>query len=202
MKVQFIFDYRSIYAYLSNSQIKTLGATIDYQLVDIVTIMNKVNNQPSPKCPPKAKYSIMDAMRWAQLYNVRLSPNEDLLLGMKEGRLENALLSRVGLAAQRMGIFDEVNDALFGAVWAGSDDLLSEKGRHRFAMEHGIPASLWGVAESPEVFSDLAANDERAIANGVFGAPTFYVGDEMFFGNDRLVFVKERLKSMASGVEL
>jgi 2-hydroxychromene-2-carboxylate isomerase len=53
---------------------------------------------------------------------------------------------------------------------------------------------LWEVAESSEVDEKLIANNERAVARGVFGVPTFFVDDEMFFGNDRLSFVRAKLE--------
>ena len=193
VQVQFVFDYRSIYSYLANTQINTLGVLIDYQPVDIVAVMKEVNNQPSPMCPPKARYSHMDATRWAGRYGVPLSANKALFDAMRQGVLKNAFLSRAALAAQQMGIFEQVNDALFGAVWAGSEDLATEEGRSHFAATRGIPAALWEVAESPDVVTQLAANNARAVANGVFGAPTFFVDQEMFFGNDRLSFVKGKL---------
>jgi 2-hydroxychromene-2-carboxylate isomerase len=199
MQIEFVFDYRSIYSYLANTQMKTLGAEIDYQPVDIVAVMKAVNNQPSPMCPPKARYSHVDALRWARLYNVPLSPNRALLDAMRQGALKNALLSRAAIAAQRMGIFDQVNDALFSAVWAGSEDLATEEGRAQFVASHRIPAKLWDETESSEVAAQLASNNERAIANGVFGAPTFFVDQEMFFGNDRLTFVKNKLTAATAG---
>ncbi|HFO1400382.1 TPA: DsbA family protein [Pseudomonas aeruginosa] len=199
MKIQFVLDYRSIYSYLANSQVGTLDATVDYQVVDIVSIMKAVNNQPSPLCPPKAKYSQADAQRWAQLYHIPLVPNEALLQALKQGSIDAALLSRAGLAAQYLGCFERANNALFKAVWAGEDDLVSQEGRATFAANNGLPASLWDVAQSPRVDAALLANNERAISNGVFGVPTFYIGQEMFFGNDRLVFVKERLAAAALG---
>ncbi|MEC5406523.1 2-hydroxychromene-2-carboxylate isomerase [Paraburkholderia sp. MPAMCS5] len=197
MHVQFVLDYRSIYSYLANSQVKTLGATIDYELVDIVAVMKEVNNQPSPLCPPKLRYSRIDAGRWAQRYDLPLAPNKALLNAMKEGHLPNALLSRAGLAAQQMGVFDRVNEALFNVVWTGAEDLSTSEARLKFAANHHLPAALWEVADSPEVVAQLNANNERAIENGVFGVPTFFVDQDMFFGNDRLSFVKDKLNELA-----
>lgn len=201
MHVQFVLDYRSIYSYLANSQIKTLGVPIDYDLVDIVAVMKRVNNQPSPLCPPKLRYSQIDAGRWAQRYELPLGPNKALLNAMKEGHLPNALLSRAGLAAQQMGIFEKVNEALFNLVWTGMDDLATHEARAQFAADHDIPATLWEVADSAQVVAQLSANNERAIADGVFGVPTFFVGQEMFFGNDRLSFVKDKLDELAETPE-
>lgn len=199
MNVQFVLDYRSIYSYLANSQMRTLGSIVDYRPVDIVAVMKEVNNQPSPMCPPKARYSLMDAMRWARRYNVPLSPNEALLSAMKQGKFKGELLSRAGLAAQHMGIFEQVNDALFSATWAGTDDLVTEDGRSRFLTNHAIPDTLWERADAPDVVAELAINNEHAIENGVFGVPTFFVDREMFFGNDRLSFVKEKLDESTKG---
>jgi 2-hydroxychromene-2-carboxylate isomerase len=196
MLVDFVLDYRSPYAYLANTQLRTLGAQINYQPTDIVWVMKKVNNQPTPMCPPKAKYAGLDAFRWAKHYGVPYSPNRTLLNGLFQGHLRGDLLSRAAIASQQLGAFEQINDALFSLVWAGSDDLTSEKGRAQFAASRSLPKELWEVAESAEVEERLTANNECAAARGVFGVPTFFVNDEMFFGNDRLSFVKDRLDQL------
>jgi 2-hydroxychromene-2-carboxylate isomerase len=117
-----------------------------------------------------------------------------LLEALRNGHCKNDLFSRAGIAGQQLGIFEQVNNALFSAVWAGSDDLASAEGRSQFAASHALPDELWEMAQSAEVDERLAANGERAVARGVFGVPTFFVNDEMFFGNDRLDFIKARLK--------
>jgi len=194
MQIQFVLDYRSPYAYLANTQVAALGAQIIHEPVDIVAVMKTVNNQPTPMCPPKLKYAGLDATRWARLYDVPFSPNWALLEAMRQGRCKGDLLSRAAIASQRLGVFAKTNDALFGAVWAGSDDLASAEGRSQFAAGRALPEELWAMAESAEVEEQLAANGERAVRRGVFGVPTFFVDDEMFFGNDRLDFVKARLQ--------
>jgi 2-hydroxychromene-2-carboxylate isomerase len=194
MQVQFLLDYRSPYAYLANTQMALLGAQIDYEPIDILSVMKKVNNQPTPMCPSKSKYAGLDAMRWSTFYGVPYSPNRSLLEALRQGLFKGDLFSRAAIAGQQLGVFKQINDALFGAVWAGSDDLASAEGRSRFATSRALPAGLWEVAESSEVDEKLIANNERAVARGVFGVPTFFVDDEMFFGNDRLSFVRAKLK--------
>jgi DSBA-like thioredoxin domain len=88
MQVQFVLDYRSPYAYLANAQIASLGAQVSYEPVDILSVMKEVNNQPSPMCPPKAKYAGLDATRWAKHYGVPFSPNMALLAALRQGDLE------------------------------------------------------------------------------------------------------------------
>ncbi len=193
MQVQFILDYRSPYAYLANTQIMSMGVQIEYKPVEIVSVMKRVNNQPSPMCPPKAKYAGLDAARWAKRYGVPYSPNRPLLEALRTGQLKSDLLSRAGIAAQKLGAFQQVNDALFGAVWGCSAALTSAVDRLDFLTSCALPLELWDIAESAEIQELLAANGERAIAQGVFGVPTFFVDGEMFFGNDRLDFVKAKL---------
>jgi 2-hydroxychromene-2-carboxylate isomerase len=193
MKMQFILDYRSPYAYLANTQIMSMGVQITYEPVEIVSIMKRVNNQPSPMCPPKVQYAGLDAARWAKHYGVPYSPNGPLLDALRTGKVKSDLLSRAGIAAQRLGAFQQVNDALFSAIWTSSDELTSASDRLNFLTSHDFPPELWDIAETAETQELLAANGERAIAQGVFGVPTFFVDGEMFFGNDRLEFVKAKL---------
>jgi 2-hydroxychromene-2-carboxylate isomerase len=195
MRLEFISDYRSPYSYLANIKLKTLGISIDHKPVDIVAVMKLVNNQPSPMCPPKARYSALDAGRWAKLYGARFSPNRLLLGAMGAGTFDGSLLSRAALVAQEIGIFDQVNDAFFEAVWASDDDLVTDEGRSTFLRSRGIRADdLWQRASAPQLVQLQIQQAEEAADRGVFGAPTIFVDDEMFFGNDRLGFVEARLR--------
>jgi 2-hydroxychromene-2-carboxylate isomerase len=194
MQVEFLLDYRSPYAYLANTQMKALSSVV-YTPIDIVAVMNKVNNQPSPLCPPKARYAGLDAGRWAKHYGVAFSPNGALLQAMGTRQFDGALLARAALAAQELGVFGQVNDVLFEAVWAGSDDLVTEEGRSAFLRDRKIAATdLWRLASAPKIVERLAKQSQEAADRDVFGVPTFFVEGEMFFGNDRLNFVQARLR--------
>jgi 2-hydroxychromene-2-carboxylate isomerase len=195
MRVRFVLDYRSPYAYLANTQLDRLATPVEYEPIDILWVMQQVNNQPSPMCPPKAKYARLDAMRWAQKYGVAFSPNRSLLEAMRLGEFRNDLLSCAGIAAQTLQVFEQANNALFEAVWSGSSDLTSAEGRLQFLSSRNLPRDLWDVAESAEIREMLALNSRRAVEDGVFGVPTFFVDDEIFFGNDRLEQVDAKLKS-------
>jgi 2-hydroxychromene-2-carboxylate isomerase len=195
MNLEFVFDYRSPYAYLANTQIQTPGVHVDYKPVDILAVMKKVNNHPTPLCPPKARYARIDAQRWAEHYGVAFSPNGALLQAMRDGQLDGMLLLCAALAARELGAFQQVNDALLEAVWAGVDDLVTEEGRAAFLKTRNIIAGdLWRLATDPKMVALLAMLDEEAVERGVFGVPTMFVDGEMFFGNDRLPFVWARLQ--------
>jgi 2-hydroxychromene-2-carboxylate isomerase len=194
VRIQFMSDYRSPYCYLANVKLKTMGVSIEHKPLDIVAVMKLVNNQPSPMCPPKARYAAIDAQRWAKLYQVKFSPNWTVLKAMNTGSFDGASLSRAALVAQQLGIFDQLNDALFEAMWAGDDDLASEEGRNNFLKSRKIAADdLWRLASEPKILALQVEQAKKAADRGVFGAPTIFVGDEMFFGNDRLSFVEALL---------
>src|ERR1700760_209049 len=132
MQIDFVLDYRSPYAYLASTQIGAFGVDISYQPVDIGWVMKQVNNQPTPLCPAKSKYAEIDAARWALQYAVPFSPDRALLDAMRQGQFKGELMSRAGVAGQQLDAFAQVNRALFFALWASSDDLVSAEGREQF----------------------------------------------------------------------
>ncbi|QQX86607.1 DsbA family protein [Cupriavidus necator] len=195
MQLQFVFDYRSPYAYLASAQLPALSAPIEHLLVDVLAVMRKVNNRPSTECPAKVRYAHVDAGRWARRYGMELRPNAALMNALKQQLFEGAMLSLAGLAALELGVFERVHPALFEALWAGDDDLLSEAGRIHFLRERGIDADVWHRANSSHIRDRLAHQSEDAAERGVFGVPSFFVGSQLFFGNDRLDFVRDALLS-------
>ncbi|HCF6450001.1 2-hydroxychromene-2-carboxylate isomerase [Pseudomonas aeruginosa] len=194
MNLQFVFDYRSPYAYLANTRLPQLNHPISYIPVDILAVMKQVNNQPSPTCPAKSKYSGIDAARWAAIYQVPLNPNAGFFQAMRAGQIDGALLVRVALSAQEAGAFGPVHEALFQAVWAGAEDLVTPEGQANFLRKLDVDVDLWQIADSSAIREQLTAKDDEAARRGVFGVPTFFCDDEMFFGNDRLDFVRAALK--------
>jgi 2-hydroxychromene-2-carboxylate isomerase len=193
VRIEFMSDYRSPYCHLANARLKKIGIRVHHKPLDIVAVWELVNNRPSPKCLAKSKYGAIDAQRWAKLYGVEFSPNRAVLKAIRAGAFDGATLSRVALVAQQLGIFDQVNDALFEAMWAGDDDLVSEEGRGQFLQNRNIAADLWSLAAKPEIVKLQVEQAKEAADRGVFGTPTIFVEDEMFFGNDRLSFVEARL---------
>jgi len=141
MDIEFVYDYRSPYAYLANTQLGTLGAGIVYEPVNILAVMKAVNNQPSPLCPPKARYAGIDAARWAKHYGVAFSPNRALLQAMAASQFDGTLLSRAALAAQQLGVFRERPQGAFRG----------RLGQRRRPGERGRPQSLfhWARRRGP-----------------------------------------------------
>jgi 2-hydroxychromene-2-carboxylate isomerase len=185
--LEFYFDFQSPYSYLAHSQLGALGAPVRLAPISVLPLMKLVNNTPTTiTCSAKRAYAGKDLARWAARYGVPLSSPD-----MK--RLDGELLLRVVTAAPNEAIRAEATDAIFKAVWGGAGDP-SPEGLEAVLSARGLPAAdLIAAAGRPEAAEALAAATEAAAARGVFGAPTVFVGDEIFFGNDRLDFVRDRL---------
>ena len=94
--VEFYFDYASPYAYPANTQLSKLRIPIARKAIAIVEVMKLVNNQPSPRCPPKARYAALDAKRWADCYGVPFSLNDRLRTAIMSGAFDPRLLAVKG----------------------------------------------------------------------------------------------------------
>ena len=185
-KVEFFYDYVSLYSYLANSQLASLeGAEVVYRPMFLGAVMEASGNRPPGTVRAKGKYLREDAKRWAERYSLPLKWNP-----VFPQNTVNAL--RLALVAQKQGAFEAVHQPLFDAMWVHEKDL-SDK-----ALLAGI-ASAAGLsmedATDQAIKDELKANTAEAVERGVFGAPTFFVGDEMFFGNDRFDFIKEEIRN-------
>jgi len=189
----FFFDYRSPYAYLAHSQFATLAGTARFYPFDIRDVMQRVGNVPtSVVCQVKNQYVRADLQRWVGHYGVPLVRHPRAL------EIDARRLLRATLAA---GPADgaaraTAAGALFHALWrdaaaldSASDvaKVLTDAGLNGHAIERWI--------DNPATDAALDTCSELAAERGVFGAPTFFVGSDMYFGNDRLDFLRQRLNT-------
>ncbi len=185
--VDFYFDFLSPYSYLAHSQLPTLGAPVRYVPIAVLDVMKIVNNAPTTMtCSAKRNYAGKDIGRWAARYGVPF--------GMADfQRLDGGLLLRIATAAKRMKLEAEVTAAIFKAVWGNAGDA-SPAGIAATLSANGLPAdALIKGAAAEETAQALAATVDEAAGLGVFGAPTFRVGADLYFGNDRFDFIREAL---------
>lgn len=195
--VEFYYDYISPYGYLVNTQLTSSGLPIEFRTISILEVMASVGNQPSPKCPPKMSYAMEDTKRWAKRYDVPFELNGEWWNAVMSGKLDMKLFAAGALVTQRDGGFGAYHQAVWEAIWGRPRDVVTPAGR--IALLDGVGLSgdqIWKRAEHPDIAGQLDASNRRASARGVFGVPTFFVGDDMFFGNDRLDFVKERAQGV------
>ncbi|WP_372786811.1 2-hydroxychromene-2-carboxylate isomerase [Phenylobacterium sp.] len=188
--LDFYFDYRSPYAYLAQTQVRNLGVEVAWLPFEILQLMDQVGNVPtSITCKPKGKYLGMDLQRWVAMYGVPFQRNP------QGADIDARRLLRATLAADELGQADAAVSAIFGSYWGGSGAPLVTPA-DLVAVLNGAGVSgpnLLSRIEAPALDAALDAATTAAAARGVFGAPTMYVGDEMFFGNDRFDFIRASL---------
>lgn len=190
-RVEFFYDYLSPFSYLADTQLPEIarrtGAEIAYRPILMGAIMKSVGNAGPLSIPSKAAYNIAEFQRWAKRYGVpaQFSPYFPF---------NTIRIVRGAIAAQLVGRFAKFHSAAFRAIWEQAQDLSEEEALRRLLNEAQIDPAL---IEGDEIKNRLRANVDEAVERGAFGAPTFFVNGEMFWGNDRLDFVEEALMRMA-----
>ena len=190
-KVEFFYDYVSPYSYLANSQLAKLDAEIIYRPMFLGAVMEQTGNRPPLTVKPKGKYLFVDIARWAKRISITFVMNPKFP--------QNTVKAlRLALVAQQQGTFELLHQPLFDAMWAGQQDLSDDSMLAGIITEAGLsPDDMLQKITTDEVKDELKVNTAEAISRGAFGAPTFFVGEEMFFGNDRFEFIVEAISASA-----
>jgi len=193
--IEFYFDFPSPYSYLAHTQLPKIaaehGATVTYHPFRILELMTIVGNRPTTiECKNKGKYAGVDLQRWTKRYNVAFSRNPH------SKSFDYAELDRAVLVAIEDGRGAEYATAVFTAIWGKPVDLSRRAVLSEVLEKAGFNApQLIQRASHAGIVAKLEAETRAAAERGVFGAPTMFVGQHMFFGNDRLDFVAEALRS-------
>jgi 2-hydroxychromene-2-carboxylate isomerase len=104
---------------------------------------------------------------------------------------------RGAIAAQRLGVFERYVDEIYGHMWSAPKKLDDPAVLRAALLESGFDAECFGeLVQDADVKARLLENTERSVERGTFGSPTFFVGDEIFFGKDRLRDVEEMILAM------
>lgn len=191
--VELFFDVGSPASYLAWTQLPDLchraGATLVYRPMLLGGVFQATGNVSPATVAAKGRYMNADLARFARRYGVTFRMNPHF-------PINTLTLMRAAAAVQlrtpqRLA---EYVDAVFKAIWIDGLNLNDPVVAAQALANAGFdPVQVLGWAGEAEVKAALRANTEEAVARGVFGAPTMFVGGEMFFGQDRLDFVREAL---------
>ena len=190
--VDFFFDFVSPYTYVAHTQLDAIAARTGVRFkawpMHLLNLMKIVGNSPTTiLCNNKRKYAGQDLARWCARYQIPFKLNPHL-------RSDHSLTLKGALVAQEMNLEDKYNRAAFSAFWTDAVNVTDRGELVRHLEAAGLDgSSIIKKAEEPEYAERLESNTQLAAERGVFGSPTFIVGDDLFFGNDRLDFLEERL---------
>jgi 2-hydroxychromene-2-carboxylate isomerase len=194
--IDFIFDFGSPNGYLSWKVMPDIlartGAAVNLipcLLGGIFKITgNQAPNQAFGGVQGKLAYEALETRRFVEKHGLtayRFNPNFPV----------NTLLIMRGLvAARRAGVGDRYLEAVLKAMWEDGQKMDDPAVVAEVLTGAGLDArAILEATQHPEVKAELMANTEAAAARGAFGIPTFFVGDEMFFGKERLGQVEDAL---------
>jgi 2-hydroxychromene-2-carboxylate isomerase len=187
--VEFWFDVGSPYAYLAWRALPTLaaakGATIDWRPMLLGGVLKAAGNNSPLDVPAKRRWMLTDMQRWAQRIGTTIRPNPHF-------PVNTLAMMRAAVAMQMQGEDRLLRylDAVYPAMWVDARDMQDPAVVAAVLRGAGFdPPEVLALAGEPAAKERLRANTDEAVARGVFGAPTFFVGDQMFWGQDRLEFV-------------
>ena len=191
--VDFYFDFGSPAAYLAWTQLPKLcadtGATLVWQPILLGGVFQSTGNRAPISVPLKGSYLFVDLARFAKRYGVPLVMNPHFPINTL-----HLMRAAVGLQLRADARFEAYCAAMFRAIWVDALNLGDPAVLAQALSAAGFdPAALLALSAEPEVKEALKARTDAAVQRGIFGAPTMFVGEQMFWGQDRLDFVRDAL---------
>lgn len=191
--VEFFFDFVSPATYLAFTQLPKIAARTDaeiaYKPFLLGGVLKAAGNQTPMSVPAKAAWMLKDLERFAKRYRVDLTFNPHFPFRTIE-------LMRGAIWAQEINKLAVYSETMFKAIWADALNVGDESVVRELLTSIKLdPAEFQEAISKQDIKDKLRANTDDAVNRGAFGAPTFFVEDEMFWGQDRLDFVEEALKS-------
>ncbi len=194
--IEFYFDFGSPNAYLAHHALKGVlertGAQVEYKPVLLGGIFKATNNQP----PMMAFANVKGKMAYEKLEFDRFLKKYALNKFKFNSRfpVNTLLMMRAAMVAQRDGYLEAYIEAGLKALWEDDQNMADPTVFAEVMANAGFDgATLLDATQDEVVKSALVAATAEAVARGVFGIPTFFVGDEMFFGKERLGQVEDQL---------
>ena len=189
MNFDFFYDLGSPYSYLASTQLEGIEARAGVAARLFPITLGGLRKTTGHQLPPAAqlRYMAEDTARWAKQYGVPLQIP-------KAFPASTIKALRATLAADRLGKQREAMRALFHTYWGEGNDLSDAAVLTRVLGAAGLDgAALVKATDEEEIKDLLRRNTSLALDRGVFGVPTFFVGERSFWGNDRMQFVEAEL---------
>ena len=191
--LEFHFDFGSPTSYLAYTQLPRIaretGATLVWQPMLLGGVFKATGNASPVSVPAKGRWMGEDISRWARRWGVAFAFNPHFPINTL-----TLMRGAVGLQLRQPDDFQRYVDAVFHAMWVAPRNLGDAAELAAVLSAAGFDAAAFaGLVADAEVKAKLVANTEASVARGVFGAPTCFVGEQMFFGQDRLDFVQQAL---------
>jgi 2-hydroxychromene-2-carboxylate isomerase len=195
-KVEFHFDFGSPNAYLAHLVIPDIerrtGAKFEYVPVLLGGVFKLTGN----RSPAESLAGIKNKPEYERLETERFIARHGITCFRRNPffPVNTLTLMRGAVAAGKLGVFERYVDEIYRHMWSEPKKLDDPEVWHAALLESGFDAARFReLVQDAEIKARLLANTERSVERGSFGSPTFFVGDEIFFGKDRLRDVEEAI---------
>ena len=187
--IDFYFDFGSPTAYLAFTQLQLIekrsGANLVFHPILLGGIFKATGNSPPAAIPAKGKYMMRDLQRYAEKYQVPYERNPFF-------PVNTLSLMRGAVSYQNNGDFERYVNVIFHNMWVEPKNLNDEDVLKKMLIENNFEYNDFLKRTSDQRIKDqLISNTEKVVQKGAFGAPTIFIGEEMFFGQDRMAFFEE-----------
>ena len=195
---QFLFDFGSPNAFLSHEAIpaieKRSGAKFEYVPVLLGGIFKATNNKSPAESlagiKNKREFHALETERFVKRFHVKPYTWNPYF------PVNTLNLMRAAIAAQLEGVFEKYVDAAFHHMWVEPKKMDDPEVATKALTASGLDAAkLLARSQDADVKAKLIENTQGAVERGAFGSPTFFVGNEMFFGKEQL----REVEDMVSG---
>lgn len=187
--LEFFYDFVSPYSYLASTRVEAeaarVGGTVRFRPFLLGGVFVATGNRAPIDTPAKGRHLATDLGRWAARLGIPFT-------WPAKFPVSTVLAMRTAFAAEKAGKLVPFTHAMYRAYWAEGRDLSDPAVIAEVAGKVGLDGAAL-LADAPNHKEALKAQTQEAIDRGSFGAPTFFVGQEMFVGNDRLDFAVEAL---------
>ena len=191
----YYFDFGSLATYLAHTQMDKIkaetGASPEYLPMLLGAVFKATGNASPASVPAKGKYIFVDFQRFADSYGVPLETNPFFPI------ITTTLMRMLtGLQMRSDARMHEFMDTIFKAIWVDAMNLNAPEVLEQVLREaHFDPVELLQLANEQATKDRLKDITTQAVDRGVFGAPTFFVGEDMFWGQDRIEQLKVALRA-------
>ncbi len=198
VRAEFHFDFGSPNAYLAHRVLPEIESRTGVKFHYLPVLLGgvfKATNNVSPAVSlqgikNKGEYAGLETQRFLEKHGItRYARNPFFPVNTLQ-------IMRGAIVAEREGFFEKYVDEVYRHMWADPKKMDDVEVIRSALNESGLAAdAILDGTRNPEVKQQLISNTESAVARGVFGSPSFFVGDELFFGKDRLREVEEEIEA-------
>jgi len=194
--VEFHFDFGSPNAYLAHLVIPQIERRTGGKFAYVPVLLGGVFKLTGNRSPAESLAGIKNKPEYERLETERFLKRHGITRYRRNPffPVNSLAIMRGAVAAQRLCIYERYIDEIYCHMWAEPKKLDDPEVLRGALIEAGFDAGrLLALSQTDEVKNELRANTDRSVARGTFGSPTFFVGDDIYFGKDRLRDVEEAI---------